>query len=378
MKKVMIVLMCLLVMAGCSSDDNNNDNNKEEEVTVPEEVETGVVEVNDVIFENDSIRLTITSFKRKEADEESDEIMTVSCHIEPLQENAGIWIYRAGINGLTAMKSVSSGLYDSAIPFGYTKTLNEPLDTEIQISRSVLELDGVDEIRELDLIINTIGSDGVLHIDRTVYDFQGNGAVGSQVSAVSEGYYAPSCLTYVTNKLDVPVKLTFKVSVYDENGDAIYLESSYSDEMQDFMLYSIQVKGSVTDMPVAMSDLFNQYFCDREGNRVSEKAIASATAELILVSRVDGEDISEKVTFENVTGNDNTLKADVTLTDENIKKVNAYITLLIYENGELTSVQSQNRTFSEEYHSITFNPHGKRAANETYEFIVNYVEEVND
>ena len=63
---------------------------------------------------------------------------------------------------------------------------------------------------------------------------------------------------------------------------------------------------------------------------------------------------------------------------DNIKKVNAYITLLIYENGELTSVQSQNRTFSEEYHSITFNPHGKRAANETYEFIVNYVEEVND
>ena len=375
----MIVLMCLLVMAGCSSNDNSNNNdNKEEEVTVPEEVETGAVEANDVIFENDSIRLTITSFERKEADEESDEIMTVSFHIEPLQENAGIWIYRAGINGLTVMKSVSSELYDSAIPFGYTQTLNEPLDTEIRISRSVLELDGVDEIRELDLIINTIGSDGVLHIDRTVYGFQGNGAVGSQVSAVSEGYYAPSCLTYVTNKSDVPVKLTFKVSVYDENGDTIYLESSYFDELQAFMLYSIQVKGSVTDMPVAMSDLFNQYYCDREGKRVSEKAIASATAELILVSRVDGEDISEKVAFENVTGNDNTVKADVTLTDENIKKADAYITLLIYENGELASVQSQNRTFSEGYQSITFNPHGKRAANETYEFIVNYAEEVND
>ena len=93
---------------------------------------------------------------------------------------------------------------------------------------------------------------------------------------------------------------------------------------------------------------------------------------------MDGEDISEKVAFENVTGNDNTVKADVTLTDENIKKADAYITLLIYENGELASVQSQNRTFSEGYQSITFNPHGKRAANETYEFIVNYAEEVND
>ena len=396
MKKVLsaaIASLMLLSLTACGSSgqtDNGGNSPSQEtaaseeadkETAVPETAETAdseqdyePVTVNEVIYDDNGIKITLADYRKVSEDdlEDGDKAVKVNLKIEKTADHAEFSSLKTTVNGWLTSDTIDLMLHPIEIP-------EEGKDISIGIRRNVLENYEITDVSEVGYVFAVKTDDHFIcdHINIPIFSGKHDNPVKSSV----EGFYQPGVLVKTSNSASENMVACYLVKCKDGQGNQLVQQSMMSQgELVDGSFAFVKIKAGAADVPAAVKVASSSEW-EYAGNYCHDFEMSDASAELIFVypDYMQG-DVSDQVTVTEVTRKDSHLYGYIEWPDD-LGKLDVYGTVLRYQNGELKSVTSASSNAmdpAKDENFLYLENYDHNYDNETFEMIINAAFQLND
>lgn len=395
MKKVLsaaIASLMLLSLTACGSSGQANDGGNspsqtaaaeeaEKETDVPETVETAESEqdyepvtVNEVIYDDNGIRITLTDYRKIPEDDlnDGDKALRVNLKVEKTADHVDFSPLKTTVNGWLTSDTIDLMLHPVEIP-------DEGRELSLGIRRSVLENYEITDVSEIGYVFAVKTDDHYVcdHINIPVF----SGKFDNPVKSSVEGFYQPGVLVKTSNSAAENMVACYLVKCKDGQGNQLVQQNMMSmGEWVDGSFVYVKIKAGASDVPAAIKVASSSEW-EFAGNYCLDYEMSDATADLIFVypDYMQG-DVSDQVTATEVVRKDSHLYGYVEWPDD-LGKLDVYGTVMRYQNGELKSVTSASSNAmdpAKDENFLYLENYDHNYDNETFEMVINAAFQLKD
>ena len=393
MKKMLsaaISLMTLLSLTACGSSAQTGGTvsepaqptaASEEAVKETAAAETAVSEqdyepvtVNEVVYDNNGIRITYVDYRKVSEDdpEDGDKAVKVNLKVEKTADHAEFSTVKTTVNGWLMSDTVDLTLRPAEIT-------DEGKEVSIGVRRRVLEDLGISDVAEVGYVFAVKTDDHYIvdHINIPVFPVN----LAAPVKSTTEGFYQPGILVKASNGTSRNMIACYLVKCKDGQGNQLVQQNMMSQgEYVDGSFAFVKIKAGASDVPAAVKAASGSEW-EYAGSYCNDYEMSDATAELIFVyPEYMQNEVTDQVTVKEVRRNDSHLYGYIEWPAE-LGKLDVYGTVMRYQNGELKSVTSASSNAmdpSKDENFLYFENYDRSYANETYEMIINAAFQINE